>query len=412
VERLALVPLMTTRNTRLEGVSEFYGLIMRYALLANKTDLFAFCALKTLRKDLKNGLSPSSAHALATYGTVAAALKKYDEAYALGQAARAMQSRLNVKETYIAMDTVVSSFLVHIRQPMADVRIPFKELYKMGVQNGDFFFALAAANGNAEAAALAGRPLSEVEDILRSANQFRVDFDAHCNTSYSLPFYQHILRLRGKHKERAELSGEGVSENDEDSDDDLLVFSIHSNKFKLAVWFMKWELALDILDNKMKISPWGGRYKDQHFSFTQFAVFSCLCYLKCYEKTHDKGLYRKAMKEIQYMEEKFSSGFVVYGPLIELVRAVKVSIVEEDTGAVEAAFVKATNVLEDEGLINYAALAFEIAGLTFVIKFRDYVRSERYLSRSLDLYEEWQAHAKVTDVDRKYDAVFSLKMPE
>lgn len=214
---------------------------------------------------------------------------------------------------------------------------------------------------------------------------------------------QTYLNLMGKSKDPLKLTGELFRAEKEikqwtKTGNTRAMLHYYTCQLDLAFYFDDLELAKDMasrLHIGIKDQTGPGVWVPSRLMFHGLVMFAV------YRKEKQRSYLRKAKRIVRICENLAGRGCVNMPPYVSLLRAEQAATVDaHDINKVQKAFDLSIVIAGRAGILNVRALSNELAFQFFVD--RDPLTAKSYFKQALDLYAEWGAKAKVTQLLRKH----------
>jgi len=363
----------------------------------------------TIRLSIKYGNCSYSPFAFAGLGMIhCSVLGEIDRGYEYGSFSLKLIEKLGYNENKTNAMFVFWCFINHWKNPIRDSLLPFLEIYKTGLEAGDFLFAAVAVNAYSCYLIYGGVELETVEkemviytEAIRKLNQTLI---------LSIQHIQHqvVLNLQGKNDDPCSLIGsiyniDTMLPRHEEQKDFSSLFAALYFSFYLHYTFEKFTEAL-------RHSESCKTYIDSVTSTPYIPLlnfYDSLVRLALYpeEKRSKQKNYLKIVQRNQKKMKKWAS----HSPSncshkYHLVEAEIARIMGEEVKA-RKHYDDAVKLAHENKFLHEEALALELAG-KFWLDLNEEKMSAVYLTESLNVYRKWGANAKVDHLKNKYRDMF------
>jgi len=376
-----------------------------------RPDLLPLVTFRMVRLSVKHGLSHSSALAFAMYGFVESAIMgNFQEGYRFGKLALSFLEKFENKEIHCQ---VVWTFWGLIapwgEQSLIDTLEHVKYSYKLGMEVGDQTNALAgflfsALNGFFSGQSLA-LTLGEMDSFVQRAVSFDDEFNAHVMVIYQ----QCVLNLMGRSDNPVVLQGTAMNEDDhlEKVAPDKVEFISNIMSFIrliLAHTFCDYKVAIEVA-NKSRVTF--AKALPGFFGLVLHVFFDGLAACALARESNKSS--RKHKKAIKVAIKKMKC-WATNSPSnckhkLLLLKAEYCAVRGKESSACKA-YDAALDAANKSGMMQDEALAYERAAV-FFRELGDEAKASRYLAIAHQLYLDWGADAKSSQLQTEYSTIVS-----
>ena len=299
---------------------------------------------------------------------------------------------------------VLHAMLSQWYQPYSVALHGTRQNYVLGMECGDFEYALYGANQYICIAMLSDMGLTQVENDVRIFCQQMQDFNLETILMITLPLWQAVLNLLGEAEKNdddpAILSGEVMNQQDFEISLARGTHTLAKQVFvifraRLAVYFGRWHQMEEMF------APFvAGRDKSLKGHFSNFEASFWEGYLsyKLYQRLGQRKYLRQARTTTRRLDDWVKEGVPDCVPPFMLLQAESVVAQDKQRNRLAEALqhyedaVQAAKVL---GVLQWEALFNERAYEVVSTVYNDPERAMYYLDRAALLYERWEAYGKV-----------------
>ena len=310
-----------------------------------------------------------------------------------------------------------SIFILHSSQPFQDCVDAIFEYYQIGLSNGDLEYGMLCGASYSCMFFHCGHPLQTSNAETQYLSHVMQELHQFTTSLQTVLYRQAILILMGISKnEKFEVqSGEAINhpyliEQAQDLDEVRNAQAIYYLRMQLAYYFRNIPLATKMA-LKLKAqgnSEWPVFYYPFHLYWRSLVWFEAA---RVEESSSKRSLYLfRARDEMSRVKSLVKAGFPSCHHLLDILRAehqaskLRQGSSQTKFEAVMRSFGKAVNSAGRGGFTQNQALACERAALTS-LKFGDDDWKQFYIRRAHDLYKEWGALAKVSDLEDQYSSI-------
>jgi predicted ATPase/signal transduction histidine kinase/tRNA A-37 threonylcarbamoyl transferase component Bud32 len=406
IESLIDLPLMTDPEKL--GAIHILAYISTSCYMAAPA-LFLPVMLSKVNLSIEHGNAEWSPIGYMGYGLIlCGAFLEIESGYRFGKLALKLAQKLNSKKVETMVLSVVSSNILHWKEPCRNVLPILNESYYRGIEVGNFDASFSACHFCIQSY-FAGCELTELEQKMTIYNQAFAQIRREVPSNWMAPFWEAVRCLLGHSQSRTRLMGEACNE------EQVLARAIAANE--------RTELHLVYL-NKLILCYLFGEYVQARknallaeaylesvmgmIASVLFHFYDSLTHLnRCAEATRtereaflDRVNANQAKFEIwaRHCPENFLHKF-------HLVEAEKARVLDQIIEA-EEFYEQAISGAKDNGFIQEEALAYELAARFYLARSRERF-ARMYLKEAHYAYERWGAKAKVEDLEMKYPRLLS-----
>ena len=221
------------------------------------------------------------------------------------------------------------------------------------------------------------------------------------------PLHQAVLNFLGRTKDPSVLVGEHINIEEcelewKRTGNKMALFQSQLFGMIVAYYFHNHKLA----EHHIKqFRP--GLYDDGPDILVPLRYFyTCLVYLSRFHASRKRVYKQKIRAILQQFRKWVDEGAVNCYHMDLLMKAELLSVSSATRDAIEQAYNKAIESAADSGMRQHHALANELAG-SYSYRLTDLSRARLHLTKARDLYREWEATAKVKELENRFSELFS-----
>lgn len=378
------------------------GRITSAAYLA-APELFALIVLKQVNLSVAHGNASVSSYAYATFGIILCGIVGDIElGYKFGQLALNLLDRFKVRDIAARTMMVVHFAIRHWKEPVHDILPSFIEVYKTGLETGDFIHASYGAYHHCYMSYRSGMELTSCEQEIVSYNHSFVRLGQSIALIWNNILRQVVHNLLGRSDHP--LKGEAFDEDTalsplQQANDVTSLFFLYYNKLILAYLFDDYEQAVSmIVESTLYMSGAVGLVY-----IPVWHMYASLAMLAYYPSVGDE-------QQAQFLEhvatnQQRMQQWVDCSPannrhkyyLVEAERA----RLQGNTKDAWDYYTQATTLAHANEYIAEEALAHERMAQFFTEIGQQHL-AESCMQRAHQCYKRWGAHAKVRRLEEQY----------
>uniref|UniRef100_A0A7S2DVG6 Uncharacterized protein n=1 Tax=Helicotheca tamesis TaxID=374047 RepID=A0A7S2DVG6_9STRA len=377
-----------------------------------KPDLLPLVTFRMVRLSVKYGLSYVSAFAFAAYGMIVSAfLGNSKEGNRFGKIALSILEKFDTKELTSRTVAIVWFFITPWREhSLCDSLEHFTNASKIGMEVGDHEYALYNLTNFTTFSLFCGRPLAILQDECAGFQEYASSLNQDIAKQIITPFRQGMLNLMGRSDDPLILRGAAMNEDDffetevPPQNHPFMSHLVLYNRMFLAYTFGEYKVAAEIADmSRTSISKAlpGMFIVVNHVFYDGLAASALARESKASNRKYKKTM-KVAIKKMKTWTAQTPSNCLHKLRLLEaehdVMRRKKTSACKAYEAAIEAAH--KSGVTQDE------ALAHERAAL-FFRELGDEKKASRYLAIAHQLYLDWGADAKSSQLQTQYSTMVS-----
>lgn len=290
-------------------------------------------------------------------------------------------------------------------EPYSRASDGFCRTYAWGIESGEFEMALNSASQYLLVAMHSRLGLMVVESEARTFCQQARDFNVESILVLMLPFWQTVLNLTGESEDPAKLTGEAMVEEELEEklskESNGLVRQVFvSCRLGMSWHFGDWETTEHLCD----VAVAGNDAYRGHFAHFQ-AVFleGLLSFIMLERECTPKRKYlrrtRKASKQVHAWAKLGVPDCQATAKFLAAEQMVLNDKGHKRGEEVMKLYEEALDAAGQLGSLQFEALFSERIFEVLLNVYGDDDRALTYLCKSIDLYADWQAHAKVQQLD-------------
>lgn len=346
---------------------------------------------------LKHGLHTGFALGLATFAMVLCRNRKA-EGYRLGRLALDLVGQSQSQQMIPRMHFYFYGLVHHWRRPLRDSLPPLTQAVQVGEEIGDIEYAMIALRFKCMHALHCGQPLNLVEQMVAEAARRMRCFKQDNILRLTVPMVRFVEKLR-----RGEMPSEHCSSSDHPHDDQCsnqtsVLYTTYNLEIELAYLMGDYEKVEVIAAKKRELKMEGQAlyaFAVSRWKEGLTAVAQARCGIR---KRANIKVAKLALKQVKYWAVDAPDNFWSKEQLLETeLESLRFAIAES---RIKAKYIKAIKGALREQFTHDAALASELLG-DFMNRRGKRLESEKYWNRALDLYVEWGAAGKASQMRRR-----------
>jgi len=399
-----LVDLPVTKDPYAEAAIRVLASVGSAVYFASPT-LFPLFVCRAFSLTVKHGNTAYSGVVCASYGLVRiGGVKDVAGGYRLGKAAVRLSDKFGVSNLRTQCTMIVNTFIIHWKEPLANILEPLRANYWYGLETGNIEFAAYSAQVYCYSTFYCGHNLAvvtgEMERFLDRIGRLRQDSSHHLlsiHTQAALNLYELVENptvLTGRVHNEPEMMRLYA-----DTKASVATFDVYLYKTMLAYLFGDYRAARRNGKQAGQLAQWamGNSYiLIYHF----YNTLTTLALAAAAARPRRKLLLREAAAGLRQLRRFARNNPALALHKLELAEAEYCRV----TGRPEKAAVRydrAADRARDQGFLNDAALACELAAGYYEGRGRTFIGGQ-YLQRAYQLYGQWGAYAKVRDLENKH----------
>jgi len=383
------------------------------AIFYARPNLLPLIVFKSIRLSIRYGNTDASAFGYAGYGLILCGrLNQMELGNRFGRLATEQIRNHGLKPIEARTTATVQGFILHWKTHLNQTRAPLLAAHKIALETGDHQFAAICATSYCTAGFHSGSPLkklfsrmSQFEKLIRNLKQNVVLNALHI-------FYQTTANLMGSSPAPWYLKGqiydiEIQTPKLKESNDHLALFTQYYLSLMLCLVFGKYQEAVRFADAARAYSDTARGMPEMAF----FIFYDSLARLSVLSST-PPGRQTRHIKRIK-SNHKLLKKWAKSVPMniqhkCDLIQA---QIYKHKKLVKKAghSFEMAVKGAKDSGYLNDQALACEFAGKFHISRTNDTL-ARKYLSMAHELYFQWGALAKTTQMEQRYPP-YVLRQP-
>jgi predicted ATPase/signal transduction histidine kinase/tRNA A-37 threonylcarbamoyl transferase component Bud32 len=375
----------------------------------NRPDLFSLIVAKQVNLSIEYGNTGSSLCSYAAYGAeLCSRIKLIEPGYQFGQVVLNLLDKFDDQQSKgSALDLIhgmVRGWKLHLKETLN----PLEETYQLSRNNGNFIYAGYNILKCCYYAFLTGQPLTELEKKLTMYILILIQLKQPLVVNYFEQIRQAILNLIEGSSHPGDVTGRVYNESEKlplyhQANDLYGLLYFYLNKLILNYLFMDFNQAVICADLTRDCLE-GGR------GLAHIAVFhfyDSLSQIKRYEKNNQlesEEIFRRVADNQEKMYIWAQHAPMNFQHKYDLVEAEKERVLGHYWQASEL-YEKAIKGAQENDYIQETALAYELAAEFYCQRGLDKFASI-YLKEAHYHYRQWEAYAKVKDLETRYPQFF------
>jgi PAS domain S-box-containing protein len=356
------------------------------------------------------GNNSKSGFAYASYAYTLCLIQRYQEGNRFGQLAVDLLAKYPDPGRAPGIMNMLYTNVRHWRQPVHDQITPLKTCHRMAMQAGDFEYGLYSLLNHTLLLWGSGKPLERCLIEIESGISLCQSKNQQFSLQLALMLAQSVLNLTGMSPSTMQLEGKWFSE-------ETMMSRLEGNQFLLALYgLLKMKLhylfgepgaAYDHIDEVLKhrdsVNP---AYLYTKISF--YGALSCIAGLTDGESDTDR---QERLENLRLFEEELKLwaevGPMNYQHQYDLVLAERCRASEKHWEATQL-YEKAIRGAHENLFVHDQALANELFAQFWRERGNDMI-AETYMREARALYHQWEADAKVSQLEERYPQWFKTK---
>ncbi|MDO9262847.1 MAG: AAA family ATPase, partial [Desulfosalsimonadaceae bacterium] len=371
-------------------------------------NLLPLIIFRLMRIFAAHGNMEYSPYIYAGYGLILCTLGEIDAGYNYGNMALTLLSRMNVPKYKSRTLMVVNTFIRHWKEPANRVIAPLMEAYQSGVEQGDIEFAAHSMMVRGHNLYLLGTPLDDLHSEFRKNRKTLNRLDQISNLHVAQIYHQAVRNLQGHSPDVGALIGDVYDEAamlpvHQKVKDRTCLSHLYFNKLVLNWLFGRYAAAYELTGNVMAHSEGtlGSLIHPVSFFYDSLARIGYFPQAGWFLK---RILLFRVARNQQKMKKWAGHAPENFMHKYHLVEAELARIKGKDKDAV-VLYKKAVAGAGKSGYTQEAAIACERLAIFYLDQgIHDFAAS--YMIEARDLYQRWGAHAKVRQLNEKYNGLF------
>lgn len=399
-ERISKLPTMTDKtNIEIMRVLDNLG---TYSYIG-KPELLPLVILKSLKWTMLHGICEHTPPAFAFVGLILTSMNDIQGGRIYGRHALFVLEKVQSKATESRTLFLTNALVLHWTMPAQQTLKPLIRGYEVGMRRGDVESAMWCIYCYLELARTTGRPLESIEADCRTYAKQMKDFNQLRAYETCLVLWQAVMNLTGGSDHTTTLTGEAMDQDKElkrvnDTEFSMILAKIHHNQMYLACFFGEHELGVNLaLKHREKVNEQNPGGPSVYVG----AFVSALSFFSMARKTRKTKYKKEAMnlfRTIRDWRQKGNPNVLHYESLLDAEAAALQGKKQDATKKYKDAVLKATRV----GMTQDQALANERFG-DFLLEVDERSEAAYHFSLAIQLYKEWGAGRKVSQLERRLE---------
>ncbi|MFZ2633632.1 MAG: AAA family ATPase [Desulfosalsimonadaceae bacterium] len=371
-------------------------------------NLLPLIIFRLMRIFAMHGNMEYSPYVYAGYGFILCTLGEIDAGFNYGNMALTLVERLNLPKYKGRTLMVVNTFIRHWKEPAESEIEPFLEAYQRSMEQGDIEFAAHSMMVRGYTQYWLAKPLDALYDELQKTREILTRLDQKTNLHVIQIYQQATRNLRGKAADAGTLVGDDYNEADmlpvhEKVNDQTCLINLYLNKLMLNWMFHRPAAAYATAEKVMAHLEGGLGSLFYPFCFFYDSLARISYFPQAGWFLQKSILFRvlrnqrKMKKWARHAPENFLHKY-------HLVEAELARLRGTGKNAIPL-YKKAISGAMETGYTQEAAIACECLAVFYLDQgIHDFAAS--YMVQARDLYQTWGAHAKVRQLNEKYNGLF------
>ena len=391
-------------ETKAVCASVFLGKLAHWAFLEGNLPLCTFASLRSFHHACDHGITTFTALSMSMYANVEVRKGDDEKAFLHGDLSLELLKKVSSEpgELYAKLLAINHSSIIALRKPLQDSLDPYARGFRLGMQTGDVEMALIGAMCYGYTYIVVGLPLSHLESDIQSYGEAARHFYLAPSIQVQFPIIeQAVLNLMGKSEHTTVLKGSAMDQDEllsevEGNGQSMTVRDICIFRLMLAYVFRDMDVASEMLEKLLEFKSFNPAIARMHIreAYSGLAAFALLRTCPRGARKERKKYKGIAKQSFEYFKKAVQKGSTSAYPIYAFL------IAEKDPS--KEKYDEAIRVCARSGLKNFEAMANESCGLYFLREDRDKDWAKYYLSKAVDLFEEWNATAKARLLKEQY----------
>lgn len=389
-------------NRRQEVIMRHLNFLSSVAFFANQEPMMIVLAYRVMQITLRFGLSRFSPYAFCSHATTMAVLGNFDACTRFSELSLRLMGNFH---TDVRTSALVYGLLYHLKRPIHEPINESLSVYHSSFSRGDLRSAGLACLFHCLSRYAAGLPL---EFIAKDISGFYIQLQKY-QTSYTLKYLlilqRVVLELIGRPEEISKLVDKPHNDIEfesrmerEDDKNGIFIFWIRTMEARFYLGYV--DSALEFGERNWRIKGPSGVLV---FNAANL-LFSALTALEAWKKRRKRRHWRMFHKWHNELATWGKKGNLNTRHLVLLLDAELLVVRKQRPDKIRSVFESSISSASRSGFVHDAALASERAGQYF-LRQNDMYWAEHYLLNAHELYRDWNAAAKVRQMEETYDCL-------
>ncbi|MBD2628649.1 AAA family ATPase [Trichormus variabilis] len=371
------------------------------------TDLLVFLLMvfQQVRLSIKLGNTAQSAFAYSCYGLFLCGLiEDIEGGFQFGQLALKLLSQIQYQKVTARTKMIVELFIRPWKDSIKEILPSIKEVYHIGLENGDIEYAVYSAYFYCSYAFFGGLSLTVLAEEMNFYTQQMIKMKQERVIDGQKLYHQIVLNLLDKQKNPCTLIGSVYNE-----ELNLPIIKNQNDHHALANYYVN-KLMLFYLFGEIEKALTNGRFAQEHlegitssYTITYFYFYdalACLAYLTYSPLSEHKKLINKVLAYHKKMKKWAHYAPINYLHKYLLVEAELCRIQGKNSQAIDY-YDQAISLSKENEYIHEAALAYELAAKFYLCQGKE-LTAKAYMQEARYCYQMWGAEAKVKHLEKNY----------
>ncbi len=394
------VELPIIKNKKIEAQMRIIYSIGSSAFISRR-DLVPLLILKGISMALNYGHSYSSPYFISAHGIILGTLNKIKSSREMGKISNEIQEKYNFRNIKCRTNFVNSSFIEIWKEKFHIVKNTFFEIYKIGLEVGDFEFAGSSIAAFFNLSIFSNNRLSQIKKkTLENLNQIK-------KLHYTSTLQRTLIGLQISY----DLSNKNLEITKLYFDEKKAIPSLLKERdfVSLGIFYTMKIFYIYVFNDKNKMEnainkllEYQGGVKGYYF-YALANFYISLCSIEIYknkgkkEKKNILKIIDKNQKQMKiwakYCPENFQHKY-------DFVKAEKFRIIEKKD-FVKNYYDKAIKNANKNQMLSEEAIFWEKAG-NFYLEEKNTILAKTYFQNAYKVYKKWGAFAKLKQLEKKY----------
>jgi signal transduction histidine kinase/CheY-like chemotaxis protein len=400
----SLVDLPEVKNDSELAIRRVTGSIW-LPIYCGKPELIPYVALKMVRWSAKNGNSDESPYSYAAYALIVNAIQgDIESSYRFGQIARMTIEKVDTRQAAPRTLFVVNYMIRHWKEHPKLMIEPFKEIYRMGLDVGDYEFASLSGYASVLFPFFSGGELNSLQKEMGRMNDAMLVMKQNSLLQHGLLVRQVMLNLEGPPDGVTEINGEVYSEDGsipkyQETNEIIGLFHVYFYKMILCYMFEKYpDAEIFALETEKYLECVVGIIHGPIFNFYDSLIrLATINSASTFKRRRFWSRIKSNQKQMKRWMEHSQTNFSHKYYLVEAERHRFLGNHLKATHFYDLA----TRLAQKNDFLNEEALANELAAKYYLAREMK-TCARAYLEQARYCYFRWGANAKVEQIERRY----------
>ena len=418
-EDLLSLPPMTDQ-TKLSVIDLMFLVMFATFSEEDARPYFALVAMRLMTVTCLYGKTAWTPAIVGQYGGIEAAVGNLAGAHRFLALFQAMLDQSPSRQAECRAQLIVHGMLSQWFEPYAVGRVGSRRGYVVGMESGDFIYALYSANHYSSFTLLSSTGLTELDSDMCLFCQQIKDFNQETLLTITMPIWQFVQSMIGGDggEEQGKLSGEvfvleEFAESVLSGTYMLAKVSLNFQRLKLANAFDRWFLMEELYDPFVRDRE---EVLRGHFSNQEATILEGLVSYKLYRHFGRRKYRKQARIATKRVDGWCKAGVVNCRCGASWLAAERVvlrdsSALKQKTQAL-VLYDQAIREAHELGVLQYEAAINERAFQVLMHTYGDERTAVEYLRCAIARYTQWEAYAKVDSLKQQHGSLLECWFPD